>query len=157
MQDHSFGDSTARAYFDQHDALWNQQPLTRAIGWKRLVSWDSTARILRALYEVRPEFCHTRGTIAQGGFVTAWLDSSMAQALMRDTDFKENIATLELKVSFLKAVGPGEVLTQARVLKRGRRVAFLEAQLFSADGKEVLAAATSTGLIIPFVSEEVDA
>lgn len=154
MSDHSSSDTTTQAYFDQHDALWNQQPLTRAIGWKRLVSWDRLTRTLCAVYEVRPEFCHTRGTIAQGGFVTAWLDSSMAQALMRDTEFRENIATLELKVSFLKAAGPGEVLTQARVLKRGRRVAFLEAQLFSADGKEVLATATSTGLIIPLVSEE---
>lgn len=124
MPEHSTDHATAQAHSDAYDALWNKQPLTRAIGWKRLVSWDAHSRTLQALYEVRPEFCHTRGTIAQGGFVTAWLDSSMAQALMRDTGFKENIATLELKVSFLKAVGQGEVLTEARVLKRAAGCVF---------------------------------
>ena len=135
------------AHFDDFDRKWSQRDLSRAIGWKRVVSWDADSRALRALYEVRPEFCHSGGTIAQGGFVTAWLDASMAQATMRDTNFESNIATLELKVSFLKAVPPGEVLAEGRVLRRGRRVVFLEASLFNADGTELLATATSTGQI----------
>ena len=100
------------AHFDDFDRKWSQRDLSRAIGWKRVVSWDADSRTLRALYEVRPEFCHSGGTIAQGGFVTAWLDASMAQATMRDTNFESNIATLELKVSFLKAVPPGDVLAE---------------------------------------------
>ncbi len=147
-------DSPAPITSERFEEAWSQQPLTRAMGWKRLISWDPDTHTLRALFEVRPEFCHTRGTIAQGGFVTAWLDASMAQAMMRDTHFESNVATLELKVSFLKAVGQGEVLTEARVIKRGRRVAFMEASLFSADGAELLATATSTGLVVPFVTEE---
>jgi uncharacterized protein (TIGR00369 family) len=154
MQDPVPRNAPPNAPFDEHEAAWNRQPLNRAIGWKKLIAWDARTRTLRALYEVRPEFCHTRGTIAQGGFVTAWLDATMAQALMRDTDFAENIATLEIKVSFLKAVGPGEVLAEARILRRGRRVAFLEATLMSTDGSEVLATATSTGLIVALTAEE---
>lgn len=141
------------AHFDDFDRKWSQRDLSRAIGWKRVVSWDANSRTLRALYEVRPEFCHSGGTIAQGGFVTAWLDASMAQATMRDTNFESNIATLELKVSFLKAVPPGDVLAEGRVLRRGRRVVFLEASLFNADGTDLLATATSTGLIVPLVRE----
>ena len=109
---------------------------------------------MRALYEVRPEFCHTRGTIAQGGFVTSWLDSSMAQSIMRDSNFEHSIATLELKVNFIKAVGPGLVMTEAHVIRRGKRVAFLEAKLFSADGSDLLSTASSTGLIVPFPLHE---
>jgi len=141
-------------FFDDFDRLWSQRDLSRAIGWKRLLSWDGHARTLRAMFEVRPEFCHSGGTIAQGGFVTAWLDASMAQATMRDTGFESNIATLELKVSFLKAVPPGDVLAEGRVLRRGRRVAFLEASLFNAAGTDLLATATSTGLIVPLVLEK---
>jgi acyl-CoA thioesterase len=136
------------------DAIWSQQPISRAIGWKEFISWDAPTRTLRALYEVRPEFCHTRGTIAQGGFVTSWLDSSMAHAVMRDSSFEHNIATLELKVSFMKAVSPGMVMTEARVVRRGQRVAFLEARLLTADQSTLLATASSTGLIIPLVAEE---
>jgi len=141
-------------FFDDFDRLWSQRDLSRAIGWKRLMSWDGRARTLRAMFEVRPEFCHSGGTIAQGGFVTAWLDASMAQATMRDTGFESNIATLELKVSFLKAVPPGEVLAEGRVLRRGKRVVFLEASLFNAAGTELFATATSTGLIVPLVLEK---
>lgn len=141
-------------FFDDFDRLWSQRDLSRAIGWKRLLAWDGQARTLRAMFEVRPEFCHSGGTIAQGGFVTAWLDASMAQATMRDTGFESNIATLELKVSFLKAVPPGEVLAEGRVLRRGKRVVFLEASLFNAAGTELFATATSTGLIVPLVLEK---
>ena len=142
------------AHFDDFDRVWSQRDLSRAIGWKRLKSWDSSARTLRAIFEARPEFCHSGGTIAQGGFITAWLDASMAQAIMRDTQFQSNIATLELKVSFLKAVPPGEVLAEGRVLRRGKRVVFLEGSLFNLDGTELLATATSTGLIVPLVLDK---
>jgi uncharacterized protein (TIGR00369 family) len=142
------------AHFDDFDRVWSQRDLSRAIGWKRLSSWDSSTRTLRAVFEVRPEFCHSGGTIAQGGFVTAWLDASMAQATMRDTNFESNIATLEIKVSFLKAVPPGDVLAEGRVLRRGRRVVFLEASLFNADGTELLATASSSGLIVPLVLDK---
>jgi len=141
-------------HFDDFDRSWSQRDLSRAIGWKRMVSWDAPTRTIRALYDVRPEFCHSGGTIAQGGFVTAWLDASMAQATMRDTNFESNIATLELKVSFLKSVPPGEVLAEGRVLRRGKRVVFLEASLFDANGVELLATATSTGLLVPLVREK---
>lgn len=140
--------------FDDFDRRWALRTLSRAIGWKRLVSWDPATHTLRAIFEVRPEFCHTRGTVAQGGFVTAWLDAAMAQAMMRDTGFEFNIATLELKVSFLRSVPPGEVLAKAHILKRGRRVAFFEAQLFDTSETELFATATSTGLVVPFVIEE---
>jgi len=145
---------TDAAHFDNFDRSWSKRDLSRAIGWKRLVSWDAASRTLQAIFEVRPEFCHSGGTIAQGGFVTAWLDASMAQATMRDTQFESNIATLELKVSFLKSVAPGEVLAEGRVLRRGKRVVFLEGRLFDASGTELLATATSTGLIVPLVRDK---
>lgn len=122
--------------------------LMDAIGGCRLLSLDSTRGIVRAEFTARPEFCHTDGTIVQGGFVTAWLDFAMAFATINRTKGASGVASLELKVSFLERVGPGKVIVEGRVLRLGRRVAFLEASLFDAAGR-TLAAATSTAMLIP--------
>ena len=52
-------------------------------------------------------------------------------------------------MSFLERVGPGEGRVQGRVLRRGKRVAFLEAELFNPEGR-LAARATSTGMLVPF-------
>ena len=122
-------------------ALWE------SLGGFRIQSWDPKRRALRAAFTVRPEFCHTNGTVAQGGFITAWMDAAMAQAVMYDTDNQFSVASLEIKVSFLERVGPGEGIAEGRVIRRGKRVAFLEAELFDSQGR-VAAMASSTGMII---------
>ena len=96
--------------------------LMEAMGNFHVLSWDPQARRLRAGFTVRPEFCHTNGTTAQGGFVTAWLDAGMAHAVMYDSEHKLNVASLEIKVSFLQRMGPGPGTVEARVVRRGRRV-----------------------------------
>ncbi len=123
-------------------ALWE------SLGGFRILSWDAQRRTLRAAFTVKREYCHTNGTIAQGGFITAWMDAAMAQAVMYDTDNQFSVASLEIKVSFLERVGPGEGIAEGRVIRRGKRVAFLEAELFDAQGR-MAAMATSTGMIIP--------
>jgi acyl-CoA thioesterase len=116
------------------------------------VSWDGAKKELVAAITVRREFCHTNATIAQGGFITAWLDAAMAHAVMYDTDHAQNVASLEIKVSFLEKCGPGPGRVVARINRRGGRVAFLEADLFTADGR-LAAQATSTGMLIPYVGK----
>lgn len=121
-----------------------------AMGGFEVVSWDAAKKELAAAITVRREFCHSNATTAQGGFITAWLDASMAHAVMYDSDQTLNIASLEIKVSFLERVGPGPGRVVARVVRRGSRVAFLEADLFTADGR-LAAQATSTGMLVPHV------
>ena len=115
--------------FQSGEALWE------SLGGFRILSWDATKRTLRASFTVRREYCHTNGTIAQGGFITAWMDAAMAHAVMYDTDNQFSVASLEIKVSFLERVGPGEGIAEGRVFRRGKRVAFLEAELFDAQGR----------------------
>ncbi|MDA0225528.1 MAG: PaaI family thioesterase [Proteobacteria bacterium] len=124
-------------------ALWE------SMGGYHVKGWDPETRTLRAGFTVRREYCHTNGTIAQGGFITAWMDAAMAHAVLHETDHGFNVASLEIKVSFLERVGPGEGRVQGRVLRRGKRVAFLEAELFNPEGR-LAARATSTGMLVPF-------
>ena len=119
-----------------------------SMGGFHVMAWDAAAKALTAGFTVRREYCHTNGTIAQGGFVTAWLDAAMAHAVLYDSDRQLNVASLEIKVTFLERVGPGPGTAIGRIVRRGKRVAFLEGDLFNADGK-LAAQATSTGLIIP--------
>jgi uncharacterized protein (TIGR00369 family) len=122
------------------------RPLLQAIGFERLLHSDP-AGVARVRFAPRPEFAHTGGTIVQGGFITAWLDNAMAFAVFARDHAQARLASLELKVSFLEVVPVAPVEAQARVLRWGGSVVFLDAQLQDAEGR-VLATASSTGKLV---------
>ena len=115
-----------------------------------ITAWDPAKKQATGAFTVKREYCHTNGAIAQGGFITAWLDACMAHAVLHDSGHTLNVASLEIKVSFLERVGPGEGTVHGRVVRRGKRVAFLEGDLYNPEGK-LAAQATSTGLLVEMV------
>jgi len=123
-------------------------PMLDTLGGAEVLSIDPEEGVVRVRFTARPEFCHTNGTIVQGGFVTAWLDFAMAFATMNRTRGASNVATLEIKVSFFERVGPGPVVVEGRVRRLGKRVGFLEASLFT-DGDRLAATASSTAMLVP--------
>jgi uncharacterized protein (TIGR00369 family) len=120
--------------------------LSESMGDFHVTGWDPERKVLKAAFTVRREYCHTNGTIAQGGFVTAWLDAAMAHAVIHDTDHAQTVFSLEIKISFYEKVGPGAGRVEGRVIRRGKRVAFLEAALYNPEGK-LAAEASSTGIL----------
>jgi uncharacterized protein (TIGR00369 family) len=84
-----------------------------------------------------------------GGYAATLLDSACGCAVQSKLAPGVQYTTLELKVSYHKAVTrtTGLVRAEAKVLSIGRRVGFAEAKLFDASGK-LLASATSTLLVI---------
>jgi acyl-coenzyme A thioesterase PaaI-like protein len=60
------------------------------------------------------------------------------------------LASLDINVSFLERVAPGPVVVEARVVRWGRRVAFLQAELRAQADEDapLLARASSTGMIL---------
>jgi uncharacterized protein (TIGR00369 family) len=134
---------------DLEERIRSGRALKESMGDFRVTGWDPATRTARAAFNVRREYCHTNGTIAQGGFITAWLDAAMAHAVLHDTDQAHNVASLEIKVSFLERVGPGEGTVNGRVVRRGKRVVFLEGELYNAEGR-LAARATSTGMLVPY-------
>jgi len=131
---------------DREARIRSGQALSESMGDFHVTRWDPQARVLHAAFTVRPEYCHTNGTIAQGGFITAWLDAAMAHAVMHETDQARTVFSLEIKVSFYEKVGPGTGRVEGRVIRRGKRIAFLEGALFNGEGK-LAAEATSTGIL----------
>jgi acyl-CoA thioesterase len=120
--------------------------LSESMGDFHVTGWNPEGKVVKAEFTVRREYCHTNGTIAQGGFITAWLDAAMAHAVMHDTGHAQTVFSLEIKVSFYEKVGPGEGRVEGRVIRRGKRVAFLDGALYNAEGK-LAAEATSTGIL----------
>ena len=123
--------------------------LSESMGNFHVTGWDADRKVVMAAFTVRREYCHTNGTIAQGGFITAWLDAAMAHAVLHDTAHAQTVYSLEIKVSFYEKVGPGEGRVEGRVIRRGKRVAFLDAALYNPEGK-LAAEATSTGILADF-------
>jgi uncharacterized protein (TIGR00369 family) len=86
--------------------------------------------------------------IVHGGLLCTLLDTAMGLSLQTLLDPGTGLTTIEIKVNFLKAVraSDGELTAVGRVVKRGRRVAFAEADARDGAGNAV-ANATSSLLI----------
>ena len=111
---------------DREARILSGAALFETMGDFRVTGFDAEKREATARFTVRREFCHSGATIAQGGFVTAWLDAVMAQAIIRDRPERVSVASLEIKVTFLERVGPGEGRCVGRIIRRGKRIAFIE-------------------------------
>lgn len=113
------------------------------------VAIESDGEAGRAVLEFtcRPEMCHSGG-VAQGGFVSGWIDAAMAHACIAryTTDFW--IATLEMKVSFFRPATPGDVIAEGWIERAGKQTVFTEGRLLNRDG-DVLAKASSTIRLVP--------
>ena len=112
-----------------------------ALGLEKVVDRGESGRAI-IHYRARMDMCHSGG-IVQGGFVTGWIDAAMAHVVMAQSQDAANPLSLEIKVSFLQSAGPGLIIAEAWIERRGKSIAFLEGLIRNEKG-EVLAKATST-------------
>jgi uncharacterized protein (TIGR00369 family) len=100
----------------------------------------------RTVWRMRAQekFANPAGVV-QGGFLAALADSAMSTAAVTFLEERRAaVANLEMKVSFLAPVPIGGDLTAtARVVRGGRRVAFLEAEIVDHSGGIVLRASST--------------
>ena len=88
------------------------------------------------------EELRNRGGKLHGGAIFTLVDVAMGLACSASHGFDEHSVTLECKINYLRAVGEGEVLCQARVLHAGRRTLMVEAEVLQGD--KLVAKATGT-------------
>ncbi len=113
-----------------------------------LLDIDSARGYARFRFEVVPAFCHSQGRICQGGFLTGMVDTAMANAAIVKGRLAVAVPTLELKISFFEAMGPGIVYAEGRVMRWGGSVGFLDGDLKDEKGR-LIVHATSTVKIVP--------
>lgn len=83
--------------------------------------------------QVRPDMLNGVGWL-QGGLYTALCDEAMALALFTALEEETAIATISESTSFLQGVRSGRITARARVVKKGRRISFVEGSVSSEDG-----------------------
>ncbi|WP_369678913.1 PaaI family thioesterase [Novosphingobium sp. B 225] len=92
-------------------------------------------------------FITPRGAV-QGGLIAGFLDEAMGWAHVIATKGVEAPLNLEISMTLLNMVPAGSLVCTGKVLRRGKRVIFLEGELCDPAGK-VLARATSTAIPTP--------
>ena len=110
---------------------------------------DSERGTCRCSFEIVPAFCHSQGRIAQGGFLTGMVDIAMAHAAIARGRLACAVPTLELKISFLEAVGPGTVFAEGRILRWGGSVGFLDGDIKDASGRIIVHATCTVKIVRP--------
>jgi uncharacterized protein (TIGR00369 family) len=111
----------------------------------RVAAYAAERHELRMEFHIGLEFCHTVD-IVQGGFITAMLDASMAHVVLAAEHGKVRVSSIDINVSFLRPARAGGFTAVGSILKSGRTVAFLRAELYTEKG-ELVATATSSAYL----------
>ena len=110
-----------------------------------IVSYEAGTAVLKM--QVRPDMHNGIGWL-QGGMLVALADEAIALALYTLIKEHEGIVTISESTSFVKGVREGVITAEAKVIKKGRRVAFAEAEVFFYNGEKMMLSRTSAAFAV---------
>jgi uncharacterized protein (TIGR00369 family) len=84
------------------------------------------------------------GGIVSGQAMTAMADTTMVLALAVHFGGFRPVATVDIAMSFMRAIKSSDVLCEARVRRAARSLAFVHAELRAADDTQIAAVANGT-------------
>ena len=90
----------------------------------------------------KPDFIQGGGQIA-GGIIATLADEAMAHVALANLDRGETTATIEMNIRYLKGCASGEIAAIATLIKKGRRVMTLQAEIVDAHQQTVALAGAS--------------
>jgi uncharacterized protein (TIGR00369 family) len=91
---------------------------------------------------IRHELMQNNGVV-HGGAVASLIDTATAFAILSHLTANEKITTVDLTISYLRSLTAGRVTATARVLRAGRRVIVVSADVLDNEGR-LAATALST-------------
>ncbi len=94
---------------------------------------------------LRREFTQGTGVVAGGIFATI-ADEAMAHVVLANLDEGQSTATIEMNLRFLRQIKEGEIRAVARIIKRGRRIITVAADI--RDEENSLLANTGASFIV---------
>jgi uncharacterized protein (TIGR00369 family) len=95
---------------------------------------------------VKPDYVHVGGVMC-GQAAMAAADTAMVLALTAELGEFKPMTTVQLQTSFLRPVSSDQVLVRAKVLRRGKNLAFGSIDISSPDGKLAVQATTTYALL----------
>jgi uncharacterized protein (TIGR00369 family) len=97
--------------------------------------------------QVRPDMHNGVGWL-QGGILAAIADEAMALALYTLLSENEGIATISESTSFIRGVQEGIIIARGRVIRKGRRVAFAEGEVYAGTDERTMLSQTSAAFAV---------
>lgn len=119
-------------------------PSAALLGWQALEAEPGRMKIA---FLAKPEFYNHFGVI-QGGFLAAMLDDTLGPAVVSLVEPGDAASTIEIQVNFLRPATAGRLIGEAKVVRKGRSLAFAEGTLSTEDGT-LIATATGTWRVAP--------
>ncbi len=92
--------------------------------------------------QVRPDLRQNRGVL-HGGVIASLIDTATAFAIVSQLTEPEKFTTVDLTVNYLRPLKEGSVTAAARVIRAGRRLLTVTAEVFDEAGN-LVAVALST-------------
>ncbi len=83
---------------------------------------------------VRKELTQNHGVV-HGGAIASLVDTAMAFAIITLLAPREKVTTVDLTISYLRPLTKGRITATARVVRAGRRLFVVSAEVFGDDGK----------------------
>ena len=80
--------------------------------------------------------------------LAAIADEAMALALYSLLSNTEGIATISESTSFIKGAQDGLIIAEGRVIRKGRRVAFAEGEVYSGNDERIMLSRTSAAFAV---------
>ncbi len=117
-----------------------QWPSAKLMG-AEFIGVDEESMTVEMAFTPPAEFANMRGSV-QGGLLAGPMDEAMGAAVYMATQGKLQL-TLDINLSLLRPVPMERITVKARAVKAGRRVTFVESELFDASDK-LCARATAT-------------
>jgi acyl-CoA thioesterase len=110
---------------------------------------DRTDNLCTCQIKFSEKLLNPNGVI-HGGVLYSLADTGMGGALHLALDEGEISATIEIKITYFHAAGATDLWCESRVIKKGRKVAMLESEIF-ADKKLVAKASGSFAVFKPSI------
>lgn len=95
---------------------------------------------------VKADYVHVGGVMC-GQAAMAAADTAMVLALTAELGEFKPMTTVQLQTSFLRPISSDQVLVRAKVLRRGKSLAFGSIDISSPDGKLAVQATTTYALL----------
>jgi uncharacterized protein (TIGR00369 family) len=86
------------------------------------------------LLRVREEIKQYHGVV-HGGAIASLIDTAMALAIIPDLKDDERVTTVDLTVSYLRPLSEGVIKADARIVRNGKSIIALSAEVFDHNGK----------------------
>ncbi len=91
---------------------------------------------------LKKEFIQGAGVVA-GGIIATLADEAMAHVVIPNLGMNESTATIEMNIRFLRAVATGMLTAEARLVKKGRTLMTVTADVSDDRGRAVAHAGSS--------------